>query len=237
MPRRATVVVLVVTLVALGLASPAGAADDWHRRAAPSPVPKNTMLMDVDCVSTTDCTAVGMYFIHHQMKSQALVVRTTDGVHWTRPTVGVPTQLFSQLYGVSCTSPTSCTAVGFSVSNGPFVQEALVIRTTDGATWTRVPARPGGLPRRFIDLHAVDCVTATHCRAVGSYPEARKPMILRTTNDADWYRQVTPLPGGGASELWGIDCSTDQECTAVGNAETSPAHGGSLVLRTTDGTS
>jgi hypothetical protein len=66
------------------------------------------------------------------------------------------------LYGISCFSPTSCTAVGNSGANG----EAL---TWNGQSWTQVsnpPAGASGSTRAL--LFGVDCLTNWACLAAGS---------------------------------------------------------------------
>ncbi len=66
------------------------------------------------------------------------------------------------LYGISCFSPTSCTAVGNSGTNG----EAL---TWNGQSWTQVSNPPTGATGSASSLlFGVDCLTDWACVAAGS---------------------------------------------------------------------
>jgi hypothetical protein len=66
------------------------------------------------------------------------------------------------LYGISCFSPTSCTAVGNSGTSG----EAL---TWNGQSWTQVSDPPAGAPGSARSLlFGVDCLTNWACVAAGS---------------------------------------------------------------------
>jgi photosystem II stability/assembly factor-like uncharacterized protein len=168
-------------------------------------------------------------------------VRTVDGTTWTRVPSPNPGLTVNALFGVSCTSAPTCTAVGkYSGRTVHMPPELpLIVRTDDGATWHQVPAAPGGIARAGY-LNGVDCVTADRCRAVGGVSPDGHAIVLRTTNGEDWYRQVTPKRGV-SSWATSIDCVSDTECTAVGSHAPPAAAGGvngvwrTLVLRTTDG--
>lgn len=68
------------------------------------------------------------------------------------------------LEGVSCTSATACTAVGYSA--GP-VPVTLAMRW-NGTSWTLQPtADPTDAQSSDRQLEGVSCLSATACRAVG----------------------------------------------------------------------
>jgi hypothetical protein len=221
---------MLIALGTLVFAPAAGAANPWVRVAAPSPSTELSLLQSVSCVSATECTAVGMYISGSGLKP--LAVRTSDGVTWTRQTVP-STTFYTDLRAVDCETATVCTAVGGSIvgpSDG-FRFHTLVMRTTNGTTWSRVTVpSPGG--EDGAELLSVDCVTATRCRAVGL--AGRRSLVLRTGNGMTWFREPSPNRGTGDNVLASIDCVSNVSCTAVGGYEATAsddARGRTLVMR------
>jgi hypothetical protein len=75
------------------------------------------LLSGVSCVSATACTAVGAYANSGTGKT---LVESWDGTSWSvvpSPNAGLPRTL-NVLNGVSCVSPTACTAAGLQHSSG-----------------------------------------------------------------------------------------------------------------------
>jgi hypothetical protein len=107
------------------------------------------------------------------------------------------------LSGVSCTTPTACTAtvIGFN--------QALAERW-DGTSWT-LQAAPGS------PFNGVSCTSATACTAVGEGDDGT--FLPGTQAEAwdgtSWTIQPTPNPSG-ASSLSGVSCTSATACTAVG---------------------
>ena len=129
----------------------------WVTTSVPSIGPTADYAFDgVSCAGLSFCTAVGG---SHNVN----VVQMWNGSAWTVGTVPTPTE-GANLYGVSCFSATSCTAVGPTEgsSNTP---QAL---TFDGQTWTEATT-PAGPPSSTGSYYAaVDCLTDWACIAVGS---------------------------------------------------------------------
>jgi hypothetical protein len=84
----------------------------WTAQAVPLPAGSNGgQLSSVSCTSATDCIAVG-YWLTNTGPAQTLAEHW-DGTTWTiEPTPNPNNPVDSYLSGVSCTTPTSCTAVG-----------------------------------------------------------------------------------------------------------------------------
>ena len=59
------------------------------------------------------------------------------GNPWVRMAVPTPSPIGIVLVSVSCVGPSTCVAVGYS--EAPNGIRALIMRTTDGTTWTRAP--------------------------------------------------------------------------------------------------
>ena len=103
---------------------------------------------------------------------------------------------FSQLYSVSCTTPTACMAVGSS-GTGPLAER------WDGSEWSIVPA-----PSSPGELSSISCSSETSCKAVGG-------ALIESWNGSTW--SVDQMPSiSGRTILKGVSCVTAADCTAVG---------------------
>jgi hypothetical protein len=119
----------------------------------------------------------------------------------------------SDFNAVSCTSPTSCTAVG---QEGGGLGAPIYATETHGAWATaKAIAVPGGIGT----LNAVSCASALDCTAVGASRTAKsanvQPIYVTETNGV-WGKVkeiASPLGGGSFS---GVSCTSATHCTAVG---------------------
>ena len=193
---------LVGVLLCVG-APPAGASVWRVQRLKPT----NETLNSVSCRSKRSCMAVGLMF----PKGTTGVIRRAkplaeswDGSHWSLlATVNVPGSRDTELNGVSCSSKTACTAVGFWTRHGNHLPLA---ERWNGMSWSvqRMHALPlDDVPR------AVSCATARVCMAVGDGPADR-------WNGTKW--SLVRMPQRGLS-LDGVSCVSARVCTAVGGAE------------------
>jgi hypothetical protein len=121
----------------------------------------------------------------------------------------------SELYGASCPSATSCTAVGYmSASNTaePFAER------WNGSIWkSEAVPEPSGTSGGI--LNSVSCVSAADCVAVGLIGQAGAPQALAYRwNGKSWAQQTLPAPAGaGNIQLNGVSCISGSSCTAVGD--------------------
>jgi len=130
------------------------------------------------------------------------------------------------LLGTSCSSPTSCTAVGSALSHSGVVVP--LAEQWNGTTWAiQATPRPARVPQS--ELTAVSCTSATACTAVGYYGtpgnfgNAFLPLVQRW-DGTSWTIQNTPLPAGSLeSVLSGVSCTSATACVAVGYYRTSSA--------------
>ena len=234
--RRIGVVGCLTALVAAGSVGVAHADNPWVRVAAPAPG-TDAGASSVSCVSETMCTAVGTYSTAAGA-SRTLIMRTVDGLTWTRQASPNPAGGNSHLTSVSCTSATHCTAVGStSFLDGILVifTLPLVVRTTDGVTWQAVGGQLNG---QFSEasLYGVSCRSATRCFAVGTLVgDHRRALILRTTNGTFWRDQSQVTTTGTEHWLRAVDCTSNVRCTAVGTHSNGSQRPRTLVMRTIDG--
>jgi hypothetical protein len=90
--------------------------DAWTTQAVPLPAGNNGgQLSSVSCTSPTDCTAVGYWTDNAGPDAvpDLTLAEHWNGTAWTiEPTPNPSDPVDAYLSGVSCTAPTSCTAVG-----------------------------------------------------------------------------------------------------------------------------
>jgi hypothetical protein len=151
--------------VGSGATGPEAAAWDgtsWTGQAVAGPT--STALSDVSCTAATSCEAVGEAAGSGQ---EGTVAESWDGSTWTVQATPNPSSTQgSQLTGVSCTSATSCTAVGSYTSSNvsTFGQMLTVAEVWDGTAWS-LDSSPN--PGTDSLMEGVSCGSSQNCTAVG----------------------------------------------------------------------
>ena len=185
----------------------------WSITSSPSvePAPNTNSvtndLTSVSCTSSTNCKAVGYHYNPSGAAVQTLV-ESWNGTAWTITSSPNPGTSYDFFQGVSCTSSTSCVAVGESISgSGPALA---LVETWNGNAWS-VTTNPN--PAGGGDLVAVSCTATTSCVAVGGSPGG--PTLVETLTGSTWSISTSPTLGSSA-QLDGVAC-TNTSCVAVGN--------------------
>ncbi|HLK43194.1 MAG TPA: hypothetical protein VKV34_07610, partial [Thermoleophilia bacterium] len=124
----------------------------------------------------------------------------------TSPNYG-PAPAVNDLDGVSCTTETSCVAVGEATTGALPVLHTLV-ESWDGSSWSIVPSPDEGVSSALV---AVSCAAPDSCMAIG-YGGAYGGALAETWNGSSW--STAPVPHVGA--LSAVSCSLPSACTAVG---------------------
>jgi hypothetical protein len=180
----------------------------------PVPVPPSSdfaRLTAVSCPTASYCVAVGVYDSPGSFGRSTLAV-IWNGSRWRMTAMPVPSG-FIVLSGISCTSPTFCTAVGWD--DGPSVGVTLV-ETWNGSTWAVRPT-PNPAGSTGSALTAVSCASATSCSAVGNYTAGSYFLSLAEYwNGSSWKIQPTPNATGTDTYLTGVSCPAAGACTASG---------------------
>jgi hypothetical protein len=129
---------------------------------------------------------------------------------------------------VSCTAPTTCTAVGSSqtaTSRFSFGPPKTLVERWNGKTWSIVASPNPGTTNS--QLTAVSCVSPTRCVAVGQFTSAAdRTSVLKTLvegwNGTAWSNVTSPNPAGATvSGATDVSCATSTSCVAVGRYTTS----------------
>ena len=226
------------------------------------------LMNGVSCTSASACIAVGTEESEFEGKMVWLPSAARwDGSTWTSQTLPAPSGAdLSDLNGVSCTSATACTAVGYYISgnsNRPLAER------WDGSTWT-IQTTPTASGTTVSRLNGVSCTSATACTAVGD-DNSNQVTLAERWNGSTWTIQATPsgvslngvsctsataciaVGSGGLAERWdgstwttqttpsggtlnAVSCTSATACTAVGESGPSIGNGGTLAERW-DGTS
>jgi hypothetical protein len=133
------------------------------------------------------------------------------------PAVARAASTSGQLWTVSCSSSSACSAVGDYVIASTGLPMPLAERF-DGKSWhgQTVPTPSG---TQFADLHGVACPTAAYCIAVGSlHISGISRAFVEAWNGSAWQMQTAAVPAGAkVSGLGAVNCQSATACTAVGN--------------------
>jgi hypothetical protein len=203
----------------------------WTVLHSPDPATaEGNLLSGVSCASATACMAVG---VSHLSGPYETLIESWNGTGWTvLPSPNPPTAGGNLLSGVSCTSATACTAVGYSYVSGSAYRT--LIESWDGTSWTVVPSRNPGVND---GLFGVSCVSATACMAVGN--TASSGGVSRSLTESWDGTSWTAVPGGdsNASTLEGVSCTSATACTAAGISGGASSFPGTTLIESWDGTS
>ena len=116
---------------------------------------QNNVFYGVSCTSATDCTAVGGAVGATAFQT---LIEEWDGTAWSIvPSPDTSTSQTNYLQAVSCTSATSCNAVG--QARGASAYQTLV-EEWDGTDWSIV-ASPDTSVNQYNDLTSISCLSAT----------------------------------------------------------------------------
>ncbi len=121
-------------------------------------------LSGVACTSSSACTAVGGAFAGGAYSPQAM---RWDGSTWRLQSVSLPSGASgASLAGVSCTSSTHCSAVGYSYDSLGVL--SAMPQLWNGSSWTaQTPPTISG--STGANLAGIACRTSTECTAVGHW--------------------------------------------------------------------
>jgi hypothetical protein len=141
----------------------------WTDQATPGPA--SNSFNSVSCNSATACEAVGQALGTND--ETVPLAEVWNGSAWTIQSTPSPANSqSSSLASVSCTSASSCTAVGQYASATPpnFGEPQTLAEVWDGTAWT-IPATPDPSSTAQNILNGVSCGAAGACTAVGLYTD------------------------------------------------------------------
>jgi len=187
----------------------------WTAQSVPTPSGATAgFLLGVSCIAASACIATGYYSTG---ATDVALAETWNGAAWTAQPAATPSGAIStELYGVSCTSASACTAAGnYETSAGV---TATLAERSDGSAWT-VQSTPTPSSAIAGFLSGVSCTSASACTATGWYettPGAYETLAEHWDGSA-WSIQPTSNPSGAPDNyLLGVSCTSASACTAAG---------------------
>ncbi|HEV2371234.1 MAG TPA: hypothetical protein VGS19_03615 [Streptosporangiaceae bacterium] len=128
-------------------------------------------------------------------------------------TPAVPGATLWSFTAVSCTSLTTCMAVGSDDSS-----DGLLAESRNGNNWTILSIPDPG----NANLNSVSCTSTSACTAVGNYTSGSNTVTLAEAwNGSTWSVQSTANPAGTKSAILNrVVCTSASACIAVGDSTT-----------------
>ncbi|HEX6307640.1 MAG TPA: M20/M25/M40 family metallo-hydrolase [Longimicrobiales bacterium] len=163
----------------------------------------------------------------------ARIYRTDDGgAHWSVQWESTEDGVFMD--ALRCWSVNHCIAYGDPVGGA-----LVIMRTTDGRTWSRVP--PDRLPALlegeagFAASGTTLTLSGTSLGWIGTGGGARARVWMTRDGGASWSAVDTPLPGNATSGIFGIAFRDSLNGVAVGGNYERRTEEQQNVIRTNDG--
>lgn len=185
----------------------------------------STALQGVDCISGSDCWAVGV--VVNGAGTGLNQAEHWNGKRWKRVSTPDPSGKASgdlqQLLGVSCVSRSDCWAVGsyLDTSSQARLDQAL---HWNGKKWKLVASPQPAQPKmgEFDGLSGVSCVSGSDCWAVGVTGILGQPALNQVLHwkGGKWspvsVRDPAGKTGTVTNVLRGVDCVRATDCWTVG---------------------
>lgn len=186
----------------------------------------NNGLSGISCLSTSWCIAVGL--AEAAAVPSSTLIEQWNGSTWsivpspnpgTEAGTNTGTGLNNDLDSVSCTTISSCIAVGYYFT--PSVQHTLV-ESWNGASWSVVSSpNPGPVD----ELYGVSCTSVSACVAVGEEGESNQgggvgspiSQIIETWDGSAWEQAQNPASLPSDNWLENVACLSST-CQAVGGS-------------------
>jgi hypothetical protein len=177
----------------------------------------DSLYYSVSCATSTWCLAIGVGASGAGTGSEPPIAAIWSAGAWTTSTPVLPTGIYTViLNSVSCTSSSSCLAVGYGYAGGAVTPLA---ELWNGTIWKSEP--PLAAPSTSSDqLDSVSCASAKSCLAVGSAFHSKSSAtgtLAELWNGTAWHVLPTPNPAASIdATLDSVACPSPAQCTAVG---------------------
>lgn len=179
----------------------------WSLQTTPSL--SQSELKDVSCLPGGECFAVGFSGGEPFSATTLTVAQRWNGTEWKTQSTPVLGGTGHSLEGISCTSTTTCTAVGYKTVAGLIKPLA---ERWDGTSWKTQEVPGAGA------LQAVSCASATECVAIGAGGGSAR------WNGKEW----SSLSGPIGELIRDVSCTSASFCMAVSHNATTYTWNGSL---------
>ncbi len=203
----------------------------WSMSASPDEG-SAAILSGVSCFSSTSCQAVGWYYKTSHLTRT--LIESWNGSTWSVAKSADHGSSDNELSWVSCSSSTSCVAVGY-YEDGSDVDRTL-IESWNGSTWSVSKSTNHGSSDN--ELSSVSCTSSTSCVAVGNYENASNVYgnLIESWNGSTWSGS-TNSKGTGSNFLSGVSCTSSTSCVAVGRYDSTTADADQTLVESWNGSS
>jgi hypothetical protein len=189
----------------------------WAIIASPNTSPTlDNVLYAVSCTSSSACVAVGTST--SALGQTQTLAELWNGSKWSITTTPNTSDGFDNtLSGVSCTSATACTAVGYAATATGSVT---LVETLSGSTWS-IATSPNKAATLYDSLNGISCASSVSCETVGNYLTATDALqtLVESWNGSIWSVVVSPdTTTAKSNTLNGVSCATATSCMAIGAA-------------------
>ena len=188
-------------LIAVPATTVRAAGTGWAIEQTPDHLSRFGLFTGVSCLSSILCTAVGEY--PTSSAAFSTLAESWNGVRWKREVSPNPANVSNELDGVSCTSATTCIAVGFSQEVIHFSPDLNSGIRSGGPEATPAREAPSSTP--------------PNNGLSGS-------SLAESWNGTSWAIQTTPNPTGAlTTQFNGVSCNAGADstgCMAVGSTTT-----------------
>lgn len=199
-------------LIPSGIMTTSNGGASWKKSRLPSNIGD---VSDIACPSATGCIALALKGPLGPHSAVFLVTKNL-GKSWAV----VKTPGGSTPGAITCSSTTSCIAVGFA-SGG---HGAIVATSNGGTSWKSLP-----VPTGVTAVTHISCSSKSRCLASGF--SSSGIVFLSTSNGGrSWAKHTAPSSIGGIN---GISCPSSTKCYAVG--ENGPSTAGAIAVTTNSG--
>lgn len=192
----------------------------WSTESTPVPNQLDTtLLFGVACPSRRGCVAVGSLIA---LDGHAVpLAGQWRGGSWSIRKTPIPGRAsrrqVSYLADVSCPSPRSCEAVGYSGTSAGTAGVPLAERW-NGIRWTAQPI-PDPPTAAAAFLSGVSCDSPDSCVAAGFFNDraGKAQTLVERWDGTEWVIEPSPTPAAAeTAQLQRVSCSTPLACLAVG---------------------
>jgi Subtilase family len=190
---------------------------EWARQETPNPTgSKGASLIAPSCASSTSCVAVGSYT--NSSAIEVVMAEVWNGTTWSLKEPVTPTGAkSSKLVGVSCTSSTSCIAVGTYVNSSSV--EVAFGESWNGTAWSLTAEMASPTGSKGTSARGVSCTSSTSCMATGRYINSagNGVALAESWSGTAWTLKEAVVPTGSVkSSLVSVWCTSSTSCMAVG---------------------
>ncbi len=160
------------------------------------------------------CFAVGYYTTGVPQVADTLI-EEWDGTTWSVVPSPNPADNENILFGVSCSSPSFCMAVGDQndVSQPP--SESTLIEEWDGSSWAVVPSPNPDTQADALE-GGVSCTSEVFCVAVG-FTGGGLNNLVEMWDGSAWSTAPTPNVSTANNHILSVSCTSATFCLATGN--------------------